>query len=290
MDGFLIVDKPKGLTSHDVIARLRAKLNQSKIGHTGTLDPMATGVMIVGIGKATRLLEYLMRLDKTYLAEVTLGFESTTFDAEGDIEELELADENKPDEETVREALKDFTGEIYQIPPVYSAVKINGERSYKLARNGKPQTPPMRKVKIHSIELIAYKYPSLTIRVACGSGTYIRTIAHDLGQKLKTGAYLSALNREKISDFDITKAAELSQVDISNVDRYLMPLNEAQGQFPAMALTSPEYERLQRGQAIKTRRTYTPKTPIFAYFQNELIAIMEYDVIKQRLRPRKVFV
>jgi len=251
---------------------------------------MATGVLVVGIGKATRLLEYLMRLDKTYLAEITLGAESTTFDAEGDITEKEVEEGKEPDDEMVRNALKDFSGEIYQIPPVYSAVKIDGERSYKLARKGSPKTPPMRKVKIHSVELLSYKYPKLTVRIACGSGTYIRTIAHDLGTKLGVTGYLSALNREKIADFDISQAAELSQIDVSNIDRYLMPLNVAQGDFPAMALTNQEYSRLQKGQSVKTRRTYPPKTPIFAYFQNELIAIMEYDVLKQQLRPRKVFV
>jgi tRNA pseudouridine55 synthase len=288
MDGFLVIDKPKGLTSHDVVARLRDKLHESKIGHTGTLDPIATGVLVLGLGKATRLLEYLAGLDKTYLATITLGGESTTYDAEGDIEDVDVPKENQPKEEDVVDALQKFRGEIYQTPPTFSAIKIDGERSYKLARKGTPKTPPIRKVKIHSIELHEYSYPHVTICIECASGTYIRSIAHDLGIALKTGGYMSALKREKVGPFALEQAAELAQIDVSNVDRYIQPLHVAQGLHPGIALTQPDLLRIKKGQSVKTHRTYTSKTPVFAYFQNELISIMEYDVMKQRLRPKKV--
>lgn len=290
MDGFLLVDKPKGLTSHDVVARLREKINEKKIGHTGTLDPMATGLLVLGVGKATRLLEFLTKHDKTYLATVTLGGESTTYDAEGDITDIEVGKEAQPDSDQIAEALEKFTGEIFQTPPAYSAIKIDGKPAYKHARGGNPKKPPMRKVKIRNISLLDYKYPHVTLSIDCGSGTYVRSIAHDLGRELKTGGYLSALKREKNGPFTLDQAAELSQVDVSNVDRYILPLNVAQGEFPGVALTQPELSRVKRGQSVKTRRTYTSKTPIFAYFQNELISILEYDVLKQRLRPKKVFV
>ncbi|HSX14758.1 MAG TPA: tRNA pseudouridine(55) synthase TruB [Candidatus Saccharimonadales bacterium] len=205
-NGLLVINKPKGITSFDVIRQLRRITGERKIGHTGTLDPMATGVMILLFGSATKRAGEYSQLDKTYLAEITLGFTSSTGDAEGELREIS---DTRPDRGQVESVLTAFIGTIKQTPPVYSAIKIGGQEAYKRARRGEEVEMPTRQVTIHSIKLIEYDYPKLTIQADVSSGTYIRTLAADIGQKLGTGAYLSALERTKAGDFNLDQAISL---------------------------------------------------------------------------------
>lgn len=204
-DQLILVDKPAGITSFGVVARVRRKLSQHfghkvKVGHTGTLDPFATGLMIIVTGKECRNAGNYSKLDKVYEATIRLGQTSSTGDPEG---ELTAVSDTVPPRSDVESALARFTGEIEQRPPMYSAIKINGERAYKLARRGEVVEVPMRTVTIFSLELIDYTYPEIKIRTHVSSGTYIRTLAEDIGTALGTGAYCSQLRRVKISDYSV---------------------------------------------------------------------------------------
>lgn len=207
-DGMILVDKPAGITSFGVVARIRRQLSQqigkkAKVGHTGTLDPFATGLMIIVTGKECRNAGTYSKLDKVYEATITLGHTSTTGDPEGEL--LPVSDE-VPTIEAVQAALQRFTGEITQRPPIYSAIKINGRRAYDLAREGKTVEMPERQVTVFSLDLIEYTYPEIKIRVHVSSGTYIRTLAQDIGDVLGTGAYCSALRRTMVAEYSVEGA------------------------------------------------------------------------------------
>ena len=210
----LLVDKPAGMSSFGVVARIRRKLREEqgkkvKVGHTGTLDPFATGLLIILAGKATKKSDEFLKKDKEYEATVYLGKTSTTGDIEG---EISNTSEKVPTIEEIKKACEKFTGEIEQVVPAFSAVKINGERAYKLARKGEKVEMPKRKVTIFSLEIIDYKYPELKIRTHVSSGTYIRTLGEDIGKELGTGAYLTALRRTKIADFNVKDAVTLDAI------------------------------------------------------------------------------
>ena len=220
-DGIVLIDKPAGWTSFDVVAKIRGHIRrgytkqgikptkrQLKVGHAGTLDPFATGLLVVLLGDATKKATEFLKLDKVYEAEIILGQESTTGDPEG---ELTAVSDTKPTTEEVQAVLAAFTGEIRQRPPIFSAIKINGRRAYKLARDGKEVGVPERTVTIHSLELLDYTYPSLKIRTHVGSGTYIRSLAVDIGRALGTGAYCGALRRTRIADWSIDDAEQLNE-------------------------------------------------------------------------------
>jgi tRNA pseudouridine55 synthase len=211
-DRVILVDKPAGITSFGVVARVRRKLSQQfghkvKVGHTGTLDPFATGLMIIVTGKECRNAGQYSKLDKVYEATIRLGQTSTTGDPEG---ELTSVSDKIPTIDEINSALQSFVGEITQRPPIYSAIKINGERAYKLARKGETVEMPERVVSVFSLELIDYTYPELRVRVHVSSGTYIRTLAEDIGRSLKTGAYCSQLRRTVISSWSIDDALPLT--------------------------------------------------------------------------------
>jgi len=215
-DSVLLIDKPSGMTSFGVVARVRRRLSQqlgkkAKVGHTGTLDPFATGLMIIVTGKECRNAGTYSKLDKVYEATIQLGQTSSTGDPEGELTEVS---DLKPTLDEVNEALSQFVGEIQQTPPIYSAIKINGKRAYKLAREGGTTETiemPVRTVTIFSLELIDYSYPEIKIRVHVSSGTYIRTLAEDIGKVLGTGAYCTQLRRTKIADFSIDDSVLLEQ-------------------------------------------------------------------------------
>ncbi len=210
-DGIILIDKPSGMTSFGVVARVRRILTvrngkKTKVGHTGTLDPFATGLMILTVGKECKNAMYYSKLDKSYRTKIKLGFNSTTGDTEGEITSVS----NKiPTKEEVQQVLNDFTGKIEQTPPKFSAIKINGQRAYKLAREGKEVEMPKRQVEIYKIELLGYKYPYIEIEVSVSSGTYIRTLAEDVGTKLKTGAYCEELKRLSIDKWTLSEATNL---------------------------------------------------------------------------------
>lgn len=246
--GFLNIYKPKGLTSHDVVARLRKITKVRQIGHTGTLDPFATGVLPICIGKATRLIEYLDD-DKEYLATVQFGKNTATYDLEG---EITATFDKKVTEEDVKNALKDFEGEISQIPPIYSAIKVNGKKLYDYARQGQDIEIKPRKVTISKIELKEFDKTSQSakITVACSKGTYIRSIAYDLGAKLGCGGYLTALERTKAGKFQVNTAIKLEYLtEVSQiVENLINPLDMLN--IPIHNLSENEREKVSHGMSI----------------------------------------
>jgi tRNA pseudouridine55 synthase len=212
MDGYLLIDKPAGWTSHDVVAKVRSILKKEtgqkiKVGHTGTLDPFATGLLVIVVGSYTKRAAEFSKLDKTYEAEVTLGATSTTGDPEGEIKKSREwrveSREKTPPREELEKVLKSFMGEIEQTPHAFSAIKVDGQRAYKLARAGKEVVLEPRKVKVYSIENVDYNYPKLKFTAKVSSGTYIRSLAEDIGQKLGTGAYLSDLRRTQVGEYKL---------------------------------------------------------------------------------------
>lgn len=210
-DGILLIDKPAGMTSFGVVARVRRVLSERagkkiKVGHTGTLDPFATGLMILVTGKECKNAGLYTKLDKVYEATIRLGEVSSTGDPEGEITKVS---DVVPTRQTVEAVLQQFVGEIKQTPPAYSAIKINGQRAYKRARKGELIEMPTRTVTVYSIDLLDYSYPELKIRAHVSSGTYIRTLAQDIGTALHTGAYCMTLRRIRIAAFDIAKAGTL---------------------------------------------------------------------------------
>lgn len=217
MNGYLLIDKPKGWTSFDVVAKVRSLARQAtgnkkiKVGHAGTLDPMATGLLIVLVGSATKEQDSFMKQDKVYQAEITLGYKSDTYDAEGQL--AHVSDEIL-DTKVISDAVRSFVGDIEQIPPAYSAIKIKGKKAYELARKGvTPEIKP-RKVTIYSIDDIKYEYPKLGFDVHVSSGTYVRSLANDIGTKVNLGAYLSSLRRTKIGDYKIADAKQPQDPDL----------------------------------------------------------------------------
>lgn len=215
-DGIILIDKPSDMTSFGVVARIRRVLSQAagkkvKVGHTGTLDPFATGLMILVIGKECKNAERYSKLDKVYEATIQLGQTSTTGDPEGEITD---SSPSQPELSAIKEVLTGFVGEITQIPPAFSAIKVNGQRAYKLAHRGEKVEMPSRQVTIHSLDCISYTYPELKVRAHVSSGTYIRTLAEDIGKTLGTGAYCSELRRISISDWSLDDAQTLSDYGV----------------------------------------------------------------------------
>ncbi|MFZ5495501.1 MAG: tRNA pseudouridine(55) synthase TruB [Verrucomicrobiota bacterium] len=228
MEGVLLVDKPSGLTSHDVVHRLRRKLGMRKIGHAGTLDPMATGLLVMLIGKATRISQYLMSADKAYEGEATLGVVTDSQDAEGEV----LTTRPVPllTEADVLAAMKGFLGDQYQTPPMHSAIKVDGVPLYKMARKGEEVEREPRFIRVMAFDLLAFSPPKLSFRLLCTKGTYVRTIAHDLGQKLGCGAHLSALRRTASGKFDIAQCLTLDAIEalpVAEIEKRLIPVYEA---------------------------------------------------------------
>ena len=230
MNQIILIDKLKGWTSFDVVARIRGEIRKElskkcvsspansqkpkandsrkkiRVGHTGTLDPFATGLLIILIGQATKKQDQFIKLDKEYLASLRLGATSTTGDPEGDIVETARSENKTPSIDDISIVIDNFVGEISQVPPAFSAVKVNGERAYKLARAGLKVNLKERLIKIYRLKIVAYQYPVLKLKVSCSSGTYIRTLAEDIGRALGTGAYLTELRRTKIGEYNIKNA------------------------------------------------------------------------------------
>lgn len=220
MDEIILIDKPVGWTSFGVVAKIRSLLRKSKtgqkikVGHAGTLDPFASGLLIILIGNATKKQSSFMKLDKEYEAVLKLGYTSSTGDTEGIIKKKLKQPAQNPSKIQIENILKQyFLGTIYQVPPLYSAIKIKGKPAYSYARRGEKIDLKPRKVKIISIKVKRYSYPYLTLKIYCSSGTYIRALAQDIGQKLKTGAYLTKLRRTKIGHYQVSSAQKINKID-----------------------------------------------------------------------------
>ena len=221
--GFILFDKPPKKTSHDIIDFFRKITKIKKIGHAGTLDPFATGLLILGIGRqATKKLGKFLKLNKEYLAKIKLGATSDTFDKEGKITKKEV--KKIPEKKKIEKIVKGFIGEIKQTPPPFSAKKVKGKKAYELARKGVKVNLKPQEVKIYKIEILKYKFPILEIKINCSSGTYIRSLANDIGQKLGCGGYLENLRRTKIGDFSIGKAKKLSEINSKNWKKFLIKI------------------------------------------------------------------
>lgn len=244
-NGILVIDKPAGWTSMDVCAKLRGILHEKRIGHGGTLDPMATGVLPVFVGQATRAVEFAEKSEKEYIAGLRLGMTTCTQDITGEVLE-ERPEEIPEDSQKVRAIFQNFLGEIQQIPPMYSAVKIHGQKLYQLARKGKEIARPPRKIMIYELELLQRENQSDYIfRCVCSKGTYIRTLCHDIGQALGCGGTLYTLRRTRAAGFSISQAVSLSEVQESG-EKLLRPMDSLFLDYPILRLSHTNIERRVR--------------------------------------------
>ena len=277
------------MTSHDVVARVRrhyrALTGIKKVGHAGTLDPQADGVLVICLGAATRLSEYIMRGRKTYRASISFGATSSTYDRAGEIRITGAASQLERQE--IETALPQFLGDIKQIPPMHSAIKQGGKKLYELARQGISVERPARPVSIHGIKIIAWRKPLLELEISCGPGTYIRSLAHDLGEALGLGAYLAGLTRLASGSFDIADSMSLSELDEGGewMRRIISPY-DALRDYERVRLDDMQIGRVRNGGSIDARAEL--RQPIFAFdSQRRIIAVLEPR--GGRWKPRKVF-
>lgn len=264
LKGILNVNKEKGISSARVVSLVRRALNMKKVGHTGTLDLEASGVLPIVIGKATRVSDYMMTKDKVYETELILGAKTDTLDAAGEI--IEKSDKVVTKEEFLQ-AMKTFKGEIEQIPPMYSALKVNGKKLYDLAREGIEIERKKRKVNIYDIELLDFAFPKATIRVTCSKGTYIRTLVDDIGEKLGTLAYVNELARVRVGDFDIKdaiKSGDLLEIPKEDLINKLYPIDTALKDFDKITLDRKYLDNLVNGQIVEVDKNYGKIIRVYA--------------------------
>lgn len=288
MDGVINVLKPPGMTSHDVISFLRRELSQKRIGHAGTLDPEAAGVLPVCVGQATRLIEYITPDEKEYLCELTLGTTTVTQDAWGAI--LKQEDPSGITKEEIEQILPQFTGEITQITPNYSAVKVKGVPLYKKARQGEEIEPITREVVIWKLSLIDYLNPRVTLLIKCSKGTYIRTLCHDLGKALKVGGHMSFLLRTQVGDFLLKDSLTLAEIQ-EQKERVMLPLQTCVNSLPKAILTEEDLTKLKYGQMVKIEKSFREKKDIAIFDQLGIfhaIATFVKDDYQNYLKPKKV--
>ncbi len=282
--GFLNINKPKGMTSHDVVACLRRITKIKQIGHSGTLDPFATGVLPVAIGKATRLIEYLDD-DKEYLATVQFGKNTDTYDIDGQI--TQVFDKKVTKDELIAE-LENFKGEILQYPPVYSAIKVNGKKLYEYARAGQEVNIEPRRVFISKLELKSFDYEnqSAEILVGCSKGTYIRSIAFDLGKNMETGAYLSNLIRTKAGKFTINSSVNLDDLsEKEDVSKHMIAPLEVIS-YPVYQLNEDEKNRVMHGMSIFCNISF-PRDIVFLVYSGKIYAVGKVE--QNKILVKKVF-
>lgn len=291
ISGILVVDKPVGMTSHDVVAILRKGTGFRRIGHTGTLDPRASGVLVTLIGPAVRLSEYLTSEKKGYEATIRFGAVSDTYDGDGNI--IRTGGEIPQDEEVIMDAISSFIGDIEQVPPAYSAIKIHGQKAYDLARQGKAVEMKPRHVTIHSFDFIEYAPPELTADIVCSSGTYIRSIAHDLGQKLGCGAYLSGLKRTMSGRFSLRDAVPLSTLQKAFLEgtwyQYLIPAADALDGYEEVMLDIENEANILHGRRIPAEPGTHQELGKAVSEQGELVALLEFVPETFEWKPKKVF-
>ncbi|NWG35577.1 MAG: tRNA pseudouridine(55) synthase TruB [Chloroflexi bacterium] len=295
ISGVLVVDKPVGMTSHDVVQAIRNGTGLRRAGHTGTLDPRASGVLVILIGPAVRLSEYVSASDKRYQAIIRLGAKTDTFDADG-----KFTQSSQPiniTEQQFEEVLKTFIGEIEQTPPPYSAVKVQGRKAYEMARKGEEVELAPRKITVHHLEVLEWAPPEVVIDVHCSSGTYVRSLANDLGEKLGCGAYLVGLRRTKSGRFSLRDAVPLRKLQeafqAGNWYQYLIPAAEALGDWPAIELNPDDVEGVRHGHRVKAEAdTPVGKRVRGVSTQGELVALLECVIGEDGApawQPKKVF-
>ncbi len=290
VSGVLVVDKPVGLTSHDVVQIIRRGTGIRRAGHTGTLDPRASGVLVILIGPAVRLSEYVSASDKRYQATIRLGSSTDTYDSEGIIVNSTPVVDITEDKFT--EILQQFIGEIEQVPPPYSAIKVKGRRAYEIAREGEEVDLAPRMIQVYNLEVLEWAPPEVVIDVYCSSGTYVRSLANDLGKALEVGAHLIGLRRTKSGRFTLRDAVQLRRIqesfDIGNWYKYLIPAAEALADWPMLELDADQVELVRHGHRIPVE-TGQKGWARGVSQQGDLVALMEADEATGEWQPRKVF-
>ena len=291
VSGVLIVDKPIGMTSHDVVQFIRRGTRINRAGHTGTLDPRASGVLVVLVGPAVRLSEFVSASDKRYQAVIKFGMTTSTFDTEGEITSRRPVDISY---EELEEALSGFVGEFEQMPPIYSALKVKGKKAYELAREGKDVELEPRTITVHSLELLDWDPPEAVIDIQCSSGTYVRSLASDLGEKLGSGATLIGLRRTKNGRFTLREAISLRRLEESFQDgdwyKYLIPAAEALGDWHTVVVDVESIDKITHGHRIPGDPGLEQGLMARAVSEDgELVALIEFDAETAEWQPRKVF-
>jgi tRNA pseudouridine55 synthase len=295
ISGILVVDKPVGLTSHDVVDIIRRGTNIRRAGNTGTLDPRASGVLVVLIGPAVRLSEFVSASDKRYQAILRLGGATDTYDAEGRFTQQSTTPVNVT-EQQFNEVLQRFVGEIEQTPPAYSAVKLHGRKAYEMAREGEEVELAPRKINVYHLEILEWAPPEVVIDVHCSSGTYVRSLANDVGTALGCGAYLVGLRRTKSGRFTLRDATPLRKLQeaftAGSWYQYLIPAAEALAEWPAVELNPDQVEEVKHGHRAKAAADAKPGLVRGISMAGELIAIMDLvtgEDSSPEWQPKKVF-
>ena len=283
MDGLILINKQKGFTSHDVVNVIRKKLNTKKVGHTGTLDPNATGVLPILVGKATKISKYLMEHDKTYIATIKLGEKTDTGDSEGQVIEGKSipADLKKED---INNALQNFFGKQKQVPPMYSAIKINGKKLYEYAREGKEVKLEAREIEIYKIELLEYQNNKIKFEVECSKGTYIRTLCEDIAKKLGTVVYMEELQRTKVNNFRIEDSILLDDITLENAEKNMIKIEEVFKEKETIELDNKKLELFLNG----VKLTYNLPNSIYRIYNNE--QFIGIGVIENKLLKRDIVI
>ncbi|HGY12138.1 MAG TPA: tRNA pseudouridine(55) synthase TruB [Desulfobacterales bacterium] len=303
MDGIILVNKPKNLTSHDIVQKIRILLNEKKAGHFGTLDPMATGLILIGIGKATKLFPFYAKLTKIYTGQIKLGYATDTYDSCG--KATSEINTEYPSEIKIREIFKTFEGSISQVPPPYSAKKYKGKPLYKHARNNIKIKLPPNAIKIYFLNLLKYDPPAIGFETKCSSGTYIRSLAHEIGKKTGCGGHLSALKRTQIGSFSINDSLTLEEISAMDhkkrTHEYVLPLENLLPQFPKIILSEQGALKAKNGASIKpedimnigfgstpnNKHGFSENDQIFRLFspEGQLIALATKKLERKGLHP-----
>ena len=290
MNGIIIIDKPKGITSHDVVSKIRKLYHIKKVGHTGTLDPNATGVLPILIGNATKLSKYLTEHDKTYIATIKLGEQTDTLDSEGVIIKKSKVDEKNMQKGRIKEILQNFLGKQAQQPPIYSAIKVNGKKLYEYARNRIDVEIPKREIEIYKINLesINKKEREIIIKVQCSKGTYIRTLCKDIAEKLETVGYMKELRRISVNNFNIDNAIDIEKLETNKdnqlvLDMQIIAMEKIFTNFPKIELEQKKLEALLNG----VKLTYLKPDGLYKIYNKNKI-FQGFGIIENHLLKRDV--
>jgi tRNA pseudouridine55 synthase len=282
--GLLVIDKPQGITSRKALNIVEQRLGLGPLGHCGSLDPLATGVLVLVVGKARKVQDLIVRGEKVYDMTVTLGARSDTDDSEGVVVPVEGA--TAPARERIEAELVPFRGEIQQVPPTYSAVKVEGRRMHREARQGRPVEAPPRPVTVHELRLDRYEWPELDLHLRCSSGTYARGIARDLGEALGTGGYMSRLVRTRVGSLDLAQAVKPEEVEA----RHMLGIEPALREHPRINVPLQQRSRLVRGQSLRTPPGFVAVEPCFAWCEGEVLASITFTDGGTSFRTRKLLV
>ncbi|MDA1060800.1 MAG: tRNA pseudouridine(55) synthase TruB [bacterium] len=268
MNGFLLIDKEKGMTSFDVVAKLRRILGVKKIGHSGTLDKLATGLLLMAVGEGTKLLEFMVGLDKEYEVLAKFGAVTETFDS--DSPEVQVSADVFDRDDLEKAIRENFLGKIQQIPPKYSALKIQGQRASDIARKGEALEMKSRVIRIDEFSVMNFDWPQISFNIKCGSGTYVRSLVHDLGQKLGCGGYVLELRRTKVGDFDVEDSKILSEFSESD----MIPMEKIAEMFVTCELSDDDFNGLKDGRILENKKI-EHNVPVMAFHKGKLVGVLE---------------